>query len=102
MSGERPINPTVYDVIDAKIELALGELHTSFPGRIESYDSASQTASIKPLIKYPTEQPDGTVEYDDLPVLSSVPIILPRSADWFIAIAIAAGISSAPGTVTTS
>jgi len=81
----RPAFPDQLDVIRAWIEQYLSELHTSFPGRIESYDAATQTANVQPLIRHPVLQPDGSYAYEDLPVLPSIPVMFPRSEGWFVA-----------------
>jgi hypothetical protein len=50
------------------------ELHTGLPGRVESYDPATQLADVQPLVMVlaPTEGGDLTAE--TLPILASVPV----------------------------
>lgn len=88
---ERPVVPTDVDTARAWIERYLSEVHTTFPGRVEAYDSAKQTADIQPMVKLPDEQPDGSIRYEDLPVLPSVPVLFPRSRQWFLGFSIDVG-----------
>ncbi len=83
--SQRPDSPDEADVITAWVQQHLSEVHTSFPARVESYDHEKQTCSVKPQIQYPIQQPDGSIEYEELPVISSVPVLFPRTAGWFIA-----------------
>ncbi len=84
--SQRPDSPNESDVIQAWLDTRLSELHTSFPARVESYDHEKQTVSVKPQIQYPIEQPDGSIEYEELPVINSIPVLFPRTAGWFIAL----------------
>lgn len=88
----RPITPNQEDVIRAWIEKYLqDDVHTSFPGRIQSYDAAKQTADIQPLIRHAVKQADDSFEYEELPVLPCVPVIFPRVGEWFIGFRISEG-----------
>ncbi len=88
---ERPTNPTETDVTRALIEQATDALHTSFPARVEAYDHEKQTVDVKPSIKFPFRQPDDTVTYEELPIITSVPVVFPRSAGWFVAFGLDVG-----------
>lgn len=79
------------DVTRALLEQYAHELHTAFPARVQEYRAASQRADLVPLIKHPVPQPDGSVDYEDLPVLPDVPIVFPRAGSWFLSFPIAAG-----------
>jgi len=63
------------DVLRQAIEAGLADVHTSLPGRIESYDYEEQRASVKPRIGRPL--PDGREQ--DLPVISNVRVLWPES-----------------------
>ena len=89
---ERPTTPDEFDVLHAWIEQYLLELHTAFPGRVHSDpDWSAGTADIEPLVKYPVPQPDGSYQYEDLPILPAVPIVMPRTSQWFVSLPIARG-----------
>lgn len=91
MSGFRPGSPEGIDVTKAWIERYLDGVHTAFPARVQSYDGANQVADLEPLVRSPVLQPDGSVVYEDLPMLPSVPVLLPRSAGWFIGLPLGEG-----------
>lgn len=80
--------PTLTEVIMSGIDKILANVHTAMPGRIESYDAGTQLAKVKPLLnrKYTTEN-----QAKELPIISNVPVICPRTARAFIRLPIAAG-----------
>lgn len=59
------------------IRTELSGIHTSAPGIIVSYDTASGLASVQPLIKM--KVPDGRII--DYPIIVGVPVQWPSSAD---------------------
>lgn len=91
MPGERPDSPDLTDVVQAFIEQALAEVHTAMPGRVERYDAGTQRATVLPLVRYPNPQPDGSVEYEDLPPLAEVPVLFPRAGGFFVALPVEVG-----------
>lgn len=84
-------NPTLEEVISAAISSRLGALHTSMPGRVESYDASTQKATVKPLIQNVEIPLQGEEIVDILPILHDVPVIFPRSGGFFISFAIQPG-----------
>lgn len=70
MSSELP------DVLSRAIRNRLAEVHTSVPGRIESYDHTTKKATVKPLIN--RVYSDGQV--DEFPIINGVPVLLPGTA----------------------
>ena len=52
-------------------------------GRIESYDPATQRATVLPMVRHEVPQSDGSSEYEDLPPLPEVPVIQPRGGAFF-------------------
>lgn len=77
MSGE----PDLLEAIESAITGRLAALHVSLPGSVEKYDSSTQKADIKPMLK--KRLLDGAVE--DYPVIPNVPVIWPRTADFALA-----------------
>nr|WP_017854380.1 Gp138 family membrane-puncturing spike protein [Leptospira interrogans] len=57
------------EVLQDKINQELSKVWTGLYGKIDSYDKASLTAKVKPLLKVPTE--DG---FQELPILVKLPV----------------------------
>lgn len=76
-------------ILDAR----LTDLHTALPGRVQSYDAATQTADIEPMIKrgVPTGGEEDEVALETLPVLPSVPILFPSGGQCFVTLPLAVG-----------
>lgn len=89
--GERPPFPTERDVLDARLEQQALETNVGRPGRVLRYDAATQTADVVPLVRHPVPQPDGSYEFEELPVIPSVPVLWPRVGAWFFALKVEAG-----------
>jgi hypothetical protein len=77
--------PRLPNAIKRFIDRALRNVYTMIPGRVEEYDAATQRATVQPLIRIPIPGPsldpdaaDGDLS-EDLPQLTGVPIIFPRS-----------------------
>jgi hypothetical protein len=68
--------PPLPDYVRQAVENALRDLHVSLPGQIESYDVATQTAKVKPLVQERASSDDVVL---DLPVLEEVPVVFPRA-----------------------
>ncbi len=79
------IPPTYSEVIARAIESRLGDLYTAMPGRVESYDRATQTASVTPQVRrtLPTTDEDIYIN-EDLPVIPNVPVLFPRGGGFSI------------------
>lgn len=94
MSGgqwDRTVPPNEEEFVRAWVEHALADVHTAMPARVQRYDATTQTADLVPLVRNAVELPDGTIAHEDLPVLPCVPVLWPRTADHFIAFALAPG-----------
>ena len=67
------------------VEARLKELHTAMPGIIQSFDAATQLASVQPTIRRIFVTRDGDSEIlipSDLPILINVPVIYPRGGGF--------------------
>jgi len=80
--------PSLSEVILNGIDQVMGNLHTSLPGRIESYDPGKQLAKVKPLLKrkYASE-----ADAISLPIISNVPVIFPRASNAFLKLPVQSG-----------
>lgn len=85
-----PITPEDATVITGAIDSALTDVHTAIPGQVESYDPATQTVVVKLQIKRVLPKLDGTTATEDLPLMQNVPVMFPRSAEYFLSFPIAA------------
>ena len=68
-------------------------LHTSMPGVIQSYDPATKTADVRPVIRTPMYEPETGLEMEaeELPVIPNVPVSFPRGGGWHLSFPLAAG-----------
>lgn len=57
-------------------------LWTALPAIIESFDSATQTASLQPAIQARVQQPDGSYKWETGPLLVDVPVHFPRGGGY--------------------
>lgn len=84
---------TLAELLDAEREATQDELHTSFPGRVESYDAAAQTADVQPMIRRTLYTEDGEPVREPMPVLRAVPVVQMRATEtgWFVHMPIGPG-----------
>lgn len=87
MTGNVNETPTMAQVLQDAFEGRLCNLHTAMPGRILSYDASKQTAKIQPELKRKFR--DGSVL--DIPVISDVPVVMPRAGKAFISLPLKPG-----------
>lgn len=62
------------------------DVWTGFVARVESYDPVTRTADLAPVIRRPLPTEDGSTEYEDLVVISNVPIRFPMGGGGTYAI----------------
>lgn len=89
--NERETYPSERALAEAREEQAALRTHVAYPGRVQSYDAATQTADVVPLIRQQVPQPDGSYALEELPVLPSVPVVWPRVGAWFLAMTLQPG-----------
>lgn len=85
MGDKSPNLSTLASNIKHGIEGRIKDLHTSLPGIVESFDTATQLARVQPAVKRIFITRDGDVEIltpYDLPVLINVPVIFPRGGGF--------------------
>ncbi len=85
------ITPSLEDVLGAAMSQALDGVHTAFPGRVESYDAATQKVSVKPLVRRAYRDEVGDRQLESLPVIPGVPVVFPGAGAYSITFPIAAG-----------
>ncbi len=77
-------SPDLAEVLRIAQDQRQSEIHTHLPGRVESYNLATQKADIKPLLKTNLVNADGNDVIEELPVIPSVPVGFFRTANAFI------------------
>lgn len=80
--------PTLVEAVRAAIEARVFEIHTAMPGRLESFDRATQTADVQPLLRRPLVESDTPTQ---LPVIPKVPIVFPRGGGFFFTLPLVQG-----------
>lgn len=89
---EQSRSPTLAELLQAAMTFRQERLHTSLPGRIETYDPATQTADVQPLIQRTLVASDGTeLDPESLPILHDVPVAFPRGGGFYLTWPLQAG-----------
>jgi len=82
--------PTLPQLLKQAIENRLLQVHTALIGRIERYDSSTQLADIQPVITQAIRSAEDKKQLE-LPLLVDVPILFPRTGEFFISLPIQVG-----------
>lgn len=86
------ITPELVEVIEAAVESRLLDVHTSIPGSIQTYDSATQTATVELGVKRAIEsENEGEFVFEELPVLQNVKVVFPRTLKYMMTFPLEAG-----------
>ncbi len=85
------VTPTEAEMLEAAITSALIDVHVSLPGKIESYDSITQTATVQLQVKRVLPKAGGGFATEDLPVLENVPVQFPRTKKFMVTLPIESG-----------
>ena len=83
--------PDLAEVIEDALESRLLDVHVALPGKVVSYDVATQTAQIELGVHRVLETDAGAPVAEKLPILESVPVAFPRTAGSFLSFPVAAG-----------
>lgn len=65
------------ELIRRALESRIQDIWTTFPARVEAYNSTTRTADVLPMIRRPLSTEGEEITYEDLPVLTNVPIRFP-------------------------
>jgi hypothetical protein len=68
------------DYLKEYLDYYFTQVHTSFPGVVTGYDSATRRATIQPSLKRRARNK----EYMDFPLLVDVPVLFPGNKKWTI------------------
>lgn len=72
--------PTLQTLLKSAFDHEIANIHTALPGHIVKYDPSLQKAEVMPNIQ--KKYYNGEVK--DMPIISNVPIVFPRSSKSFI------------------
>ncbi len=86
-----PLEPTWQEIISEAIESRLLELHTAIPGKVVSYDKATQTAEVTPVVQRAEPREDGGNTLTPLPSIPNVPVSWPRGGGAALTMPLKAG-----------
>lgn len=78
---------TLSDLMRRTTRNAAAELHVALPARVLAYDFSRQMASVQPTLR--RSYSDG--REDDMPILSSVPVVFPRAGGASLTMPVRAG-----------
>lgn len=78
------LEPTWAELLEEAIESRLLELHTAIPGKVVSYDKATQTAEVLPVVLRAEPKEDGGNTLTRLPSIPNVPVQWPRGDGFAI------------------
>jgi hypothetical protein len=76
--------PDLIEVLRQIMSQMADQLCVSLPGKVESYDSSTQTADVKPLLSKSIVDKDGNEEKVEIPVISKVPVAFSRGGGHFM------------------
>ena len=75
-------NSTLQDLLARFRSSIVADLHTSLPGEIIRYDSNTQKADVRPLVKERYTDESGATQARDLPVIPAVPVKFPGGGGY--------------------
>lgn len=72
-------------VYDSLVNEALFKMRCCIPCIIQSYDRVKNTVEAQPAIRERVVREDGSVQFVNLPLLTNVPVVFPRTHNYGIA-----------------
>lgn len=89
MASER--SPELAEVVRRALDAGLLDLRVALPGRIVSFDSATQRADVKPTVKRAFLDEEDERKLDQLPVIPGVPVVFPGAGGYRFTFPVKAG-----------
>ncbi len=90
MSTDRG-SPEFEDLIAEAIRSAMLSVNVALPGVVVTYDAATKTAKVQPLVKRPIETSEGRLRYESWPPIQNVPVMFRGGASFSEHFPLAAG-----------
>lgn len=72
--------PSLAEIVRLALESRLLDVWTALPCRVESYDAATQTVEVLPMVRRAITDTAGETQHEELPKIPNVPVLFPRSA----------------------
>lgn len=91
MSVESPNSPTLWEVIQHLVNEIVASWFTALPARVESYDPATQSCSVQPLLKGRRRGEAGEDIVENRAIINSVPVVFPGGGGFRITFPIERG-----------
>lgn len=87
------ITPDFSELLDNFMRMSRLGLRVAMPGKVTAYSQSRNTVNVEPQLKVPLESPDGSFEFEGLPIIMDVPILWPSGSggDCFITWPLAIG-----------
>jgi hypothetical protein len=79
------------EVIKAAIDAQMRELFVALPGQVVVYNAIKQEVDVRPLLQRAFVDEDGNDDTDELPIVTSVPVMFPRAGGHFLSLPITVG-----------
>lgn len=89
MANERAPEPA--EVIRRALEARIAQVHVSLPVRVETYDSATQKVSCKPLVMSYYRDENDERQAESLPIINGVPVAFPQGGGYSLTFPIQPG-----------
>jgi hypothetical protein len=83
--------PSLGEWFNGAAEILKGKIRGAMPGRVESYDAATQRADVKPLLQALQRNADGSTTSVSLTVVPNVPVMMPQGGGRQIKLPVANG-----------
>lgn len=84
--------PSTNELLEHYFNVQLERVHTALPGKVQSYDASRQIADILPMVpRVARARITRERRVENLPVLADVPLVFPRSGEYFIHLPIQPG-----------
>ncbi len=79
---------TIDGLIREAFDHLIGDMRVSMPGRIETFDTAERTATVKPMLSIKFR---GSTTPTELPIIQNIPVVEPRTQKAILSLPIASG-----------
>lgn len=83
--------PRLEHVLSDAFTAFMRDVHVGMPGRVESYDAATQTADVQPLVDRPDTDEAGDPTTETLEVITRVPVVFAGGGGYSETFPLAAG-----------